>query len=83
MASLWDTVTGANRQNSSAEQLKREEARRAAEEEARRKAEQERKEREKAEAAVRAITFKRGGPVKKAATKVAVKKPAAKTKSRR
>ena len=65
MASLWDTMTG-NRQNASAEQLKREDARQAAEAAARRKAEREAADRADAERAVKAITFKRGGAVKKA-----------------
>ena len=83
MASLWETVTGANRQNSSAEQMKREAARQAAEDAARRKAEKEAAERAAAEKAVKEITFKRGGAVKKPAAKVAAKRPATKTKSRR
>lgn len=82
--SLWDVITGNSRKNSSAEQLKREEARLAAE---RAKAEAEAKARAEAEAArkkVEAITFKRGGAVpKKAIAKPAAKRPAVKTKARR
>lgn len=82
--SLWDVITGNSRKNSSAEQLKREEARLAAE---RAKAEAEAKARAEAEAArkkVEAITFKRGGAVaKKTVAKPAAKRPVAKTKARR
>lgn len=83
MASLWDTLTGFDRKNSSSEQLKREAARQAAEEAARRKAEKEAAEKAAAEKAVREITFKRGGAVKKAPAKSAIKRPVAKAMRKR
>lgn len=82
MASLWDTITGASRQNSSAEQMKRDAARQAAEDAAARKAAKDKAEQDAADKKVKEIVFKRGGSV--AAKKVApARKPAAKTKSRR
>lgn len=84
MASLWDTITGADRKNSSAEQIKREAARQAAEAAAARRAAAEEAAREAARKKVSEIQFKRGGPVaKKPAPRPVAKKPIAKTKARR
>lgn len=86
MASLWGTLTGADRQNASAEQLKREAARQAAEEAAARKAAAEDAARKAAQKQVDGIQFKRGGAVaKKSAAPVSrpAARPAAKSKSRR
>lgn len=82
MASIWGTITGADRKNASAEQLKREEARQAAERaqaaaDARAEAE-----RVAARKKVSEISFKRGGAVaKKVAPKPMARKPAARPKS--
>jgi hypothetical protein len=78
MASLWDTITGADRKNASAEQLKREAARQAAEDAAARKAAAEEAERAAARKRVSEIQFKRGGvvaPKKKPVPMKSVRKP--------
>ncbi len=86
MASLWGTITGADRKNASAEQLKRETARQAAEEAAARKAATEEAARKAAQKQVDSIQFKRGGAVVKkpvAAARRTTVKPVAKPKARR
>ena len=84
MASLWDAVTGADRKNASAEQLKREAAKQAAEDAARKATATEEAAKRDAQRKVNEITFKRGGVVpKKSAVKIAAKKVVSKPKSRR
>lgn len=84
MASLWGTITGADRKNASAEQLKREDARLAAERAQAAAAAREQAERDAARKKVGEIAFKRGGAVaKKTTPKPMAKRPAVKAKGRK